>query len=194
MPSNEKLIIGEDLNAHIGRVHGGWGMGERNKDGERVLNYTQSFNLVIYNTFFKKSESQYATFKGGDNESQIDFFVCIDKNLNGVKNCKVIFLEYVAKQHKGVVLDWGFELEKKKGSARMELVIKWWRLKSEEPGSEFENKVMERVQQMGDNAHEWQTMNSEELRRMGEEVLGLTSGMGPLHIRSPGGGGKNNRP
>ena len=41
IPSRERVIIGGDLNGHLGssrngidRVHGGWGVGDRNEEGE----------------------------------------------------------------------------------------------------------------------------------------------------------------
>ena len=35
-------------------IHGGFGFGERNEDGERVLDFSVANNLVIGNTFFTK--------------------------------------------------------------------------------------------------------------------------------------------
>jgi len=35
-------------------VHGGHGWRERNKDGERLLEFADSFDIVIGNTFFGK--------------------------------------------------------------------------------------------------------------------------------------------
>ena len=46
VPSSEKLLIGEDLNGHVGatnvgfeRVHRGFGYGSRSQEGEDVLNF-----------------------------------------------------------------------------------------------------------------------------------------------------------
>jgi hypothetical protein len=46
MPVSEKLFIGGDLNDHVGvtnvgfqRVHGRFGYGSRNQEGEDVLNF-----------------------------------------------------------------------------------------------------------------------------------------------------------
>ena len=41
IPASELIVVGGDLNGHVGTnvdgVHGGHGFGERNADGERIL-------------------------------------------------------------------------------------------------------------------------------------------------------------
>ncbi|XP_066982188.1 uncharacterized protein [Macrobrachium rosenbergii] len=68
IPAEERLIIGGDMNGHIGRtregierVHGGWGVGERNDEEERVVDCAVSFYLAVVNTWFEKKENQYIT-------------------------------------------------------------------------------------------------------------------------------------
>lgn len=36
----------------IERIHGGWGIGERNAEGERVMECAVSFSLAVINTWF----------------------------------------------------------------------------------------------------------------------------------------------
>ena len=57
-PSSEKLFIGGDLNGHVGTssvgfeaVYGGFGYGSRNQEGEKVLDFSIAFDLMIANTF-----------------------------------------------------------------------------------------------------------------------------------------------
>ena len=76
IPAGERLIIGGDMNGHIGRnrvgierVHGGWGVGMRNADGERLVDCFVSFDLAIVNTWFEKGVNQYITYKSGERES-----------------------------------------------------------------------------------------------------------------------------
>jgi len=54
-------IVMGDFNRHVGSsvngyegVHGGHGWGERNKGGERLPEFADSFDMVIGNTFFRK--------------------------------------------------------------------------------------------------------------------------------------------
>jgi exonuclease III len=61
---SEKLIIGGDLNGHVGStrlgfdmVHGGFGYGSRNQEGESILNFALAYDLFVTNTLFRKSLS-----------------------------------------------------------------------------------------------------------------------------------------
>jgi len=58
---NGKCVILGDFNGHVGkiqdgykRVHGDFGHGKRNVEGERVLDFAESFGLKVANTWFKK--------------------------------------------------------------------------------------------------------------------------------------------
>jgi hypothetical protein len=61
VPTNEKVFIGGDINGHVGSTnagyemaHGGFRYDSRNQ-GEYILDFAVAYNLVICNTFFKKS-------------------------------------------------------------------------------------------------------------------------------------------
>ena len=63
LPDKEIVIPCGDWNGHVGReaagyegVHGGSGYGERNADGDRVLEFAVANDFVIGNTFFVKKE------------------------------------------------------------------------------------------------------------------------------------------
>ncbi|KAM1491938.1 hypothetical protein ACFX10_023920 [Malus domestica] len=79
----EKLFIGGDLNGHVGRetagnyggFHGGHGFGERNEDGEDILDFAMTYDLFLANTFFKKREEHVITYKSGSSKTQIDFLL-----------------------------------------------------------------------------------------------------------------------
>ncbi|KAM1225087.1 hypothetical protein ACFX2G_044844 [Malus domestica] len=78
----EKLFIGGDLNGHVGRetgnyggFHGGHGFGERNEDGEAILDFAMAYDLFLANTFFKKIEEHVITYKSGSSKTQIDFLL-----------------------------------------------------------------------------------------------------------------------
>jgi hypothetical protein len=64
VPISEKLFIGGDLNGHVGStrvgfdgVHGGFGYGSRNQEGEGILNFALPYDLFVTNTIFRKSLS-----------------------------------------------------------------------------------------------------------------------------------------
>ncbi len=55
------MIVGGDLNGHIGRsrdeierIHGGWGMRDRNDEGEKIVDTAMAFDLAIVNTFIRE--------------------------------------------------------------------------------------------------------------------------------------------
>jgi hypothetical protein len=70
VPSNEKLFIGEDLNGHVGtvregfeRVHWGFGYDEHNQEGEDILNFAITYDLIVANTFFRKKTIAFNYFQ-----------------------------------------------------------------------------------------------------------------------------------
>ncbi|XP_052738878.1 craniofacial development protein 2-like, partial [Bicyclus anynana] len=79
IPNNEKVYIGGDFNGHVGRlnesyerVHGGRGFGNRNREGENLLQGATAFDLAVVNTFFEKQDQHLITYKSGNHNTQID--------------------------------------------------------------------------------------------------------------------------
>ena len=61
----EKLLIGGDLNGHVGAgvegfegVHGGLGLEKEMVEGEMILEFADAWNFVVANTWFKKDEDE----------------------------------------------------------------------------------------------------------------------------------------
>ena len=82
VPGTEKIVVRADLNGHVGknpgvfqRVHGGKGYGQRNREGEKILEIMESLDFALVNTFFNKNEEHLITYKSGGNSSQIDFIM-----------------------------------------------------------------------------------------------------------------------
>jgi exonuclease III len=64
IPHEELLVLGGDLNGHVGEkadgfegVHGGHGFGRRNVEGETILEFGDAMEMVLCNTWFKKDVS-----------------------------------------------------------------------------------------------------------------------------------------
>jgi hypothetical protein len=115
VPISEKLFIGGDLNGYIGStrvgfegVHGGFGYGSRNQEGEGILNFALAYDLIVANTLFRKRVSLLVTFSSGQHCSQIDFILVRREDRHACLDCKVIPREYVVPQHKLVVVDFHF--------------------------------------------------------------------------------------
>ena len=81
--AGERVIVCGDFNGHVGRrreaietVHGGWGVGETNAEGEQLIYFAVAFDLTIMNTFYEKKANHSVTCSSGERESQIDFTMC----------------------------------------------------------------------------------------------------------------------
>ena len=76
----EVIILGGDMNGHIGKttacyedVHGGFGYGVRNAEGERILEFGLALDMVVCNTLFNKRSSRLITYSSGgvNNEEKV---------------------------------------------------------------------------------------------------------------------------
>lgn len=183
IPTDERCFLGTDLNGHIGcerlgveRVHGGWGLASQNLEGERILDFAVASDMAVINSFYKKTENQYVTYSSGGTETQIDFILCKRNHLVEVKNCKVIKGESVSSQHRPVIVDCDLKI-KRKGKQLGERKIKWWKLKDIVLAEAFKSEVLGRISTK-EKANDWWETNSKVIMRVGEEILGRTSGKG----------------
>ena len=90
----EKLVVGGDFNGHVGRenvgfkeVHGGFGFGSRNKEGETLLEEAVAHGLIVLNTMFKKREGHLVTYESGGRRSQIDYIMTRMQDKRTCINC-----------------------------------------------------------------------------------------------------------
>ena len=179
---DERVIVGGDLNGHIGRsrdgierIHGGWGMRDRNDEGEKIVDTAMAFDLA---TFFEKKVNQFVTYNSGERESQIEFLMCRRCHLKEVINCKAINGEAVAAQHRVVVMNWEIQRCKKRKPEQAKPRIKWWRLREDNLKVQFREKVFDKVRPV-ESVQEWWKEMSTRILRVGQEVLGMTTGRRP---------------
>ncbi|XP_072401152.1 uncharacterized protein [Diabrotica undecimpunctata] len=163
---DEKYFIGGDLNGHIGTERAGI-----------VRVHGVAWDLAVINTFFMKTEDQYAEDSSGGRESQIDFVLCRRSQLKEVTNCKVIKGECVSSQHRSLIVDTEIKV-RRKGKQVGHQKVKWWMLKDKDLAIIFKNRVMEELEEK-DTANGWWEASSKVVVRMTEEVLGKTSSKGP---------------
>lgn len=114
---DEHIIIGGDLNGHVGasrdgyeRCHGGNGYGPRNDDGTRILDCVEAHDLIVANTFFKKRTSHLVTYASGGRTTQIDFFIIRKRDHKLAMDVKVIPSVDAAPQHRLLVMDLRLEI------------------------------------------------------------------------------------
>lgn len=132
-PAEDLLLLGGDLNGHVGSArdgyncHGGNGYGTRNDDGRRILDFAEATDLIIANTFFQKRTSHLITYTSRPNTSQIDFILLRKRDFPAVVDTKVIPSDCLAPQHKLVVTDLRVSV-RRRANVTGPATIKWWKL------------------------------------------------------------------
>ncbi|CAG9137733.1 unnamed protein product [Plutella xylostella] len=182
VPAKETIIIGGDLNGHIGttsephnRIHGGHGYGTLNEAGKVILQTAMAFDLAIINSFFKKKPEHIITYKSGPASSQIDYILTNRAHIGRVKNCKVIPGECAITQHRIVVADMVFKRTSKLKPARTAEITKWWNLKGEKT-EEFRQHLSDvKVDTTQDVDEIWEHLHKC-LTKAGNVILGRTKG------------------
>ena len=167
----DTVIIGGDINGHVGMIgrgstsHGNIGLGERNEEGDRVVAFANTFDLVIANTWFTKTRHDRITFKSGNIESQIDYILTNIRHLKYIINCKTIPGESVVSQHRLVVMDLRTSPKKKRQYRRENGVnIKWWKLKDQAVAEDYAKDVTKNMEDC--EQPEW-TIFSETVKEKG---------------------------
>ena len=101
--TSEKVLVGGDFNGHVGsdmgcfgEVHGGFGVGQINDGGIRLLDWTVGKGLRLMNTCFQKWKNQLMTFRLGETGAMIEYNLVNNKHRSSVK---VIPGEEIVSQH-----------------------------------------------------------------------------------------------
>ena len=96
----ERVIVGADLNGHVGvgnngdeDVMGRHGMGERNDEGQTVVDFAKRMELVISNTLFQKKLGHKITYSSGGRNTQVDYILLRRRRLKECSDTKVIIGE-----------------------------------------------------------------------------------------------------
>ena len=131
------VVIGGDLNGHVGEkadgykeVHGGSGVGIRNKEGERILEFCNAVELKVLNTWMDNEEDKRVTYESGGVKSMIDYLLGRGEAKTELHGLDVV---YVGMQHRLVVGDfrWKSVVEDGGKSKIRRQRLRTWRLKEE---------------------------------------------------------------
>ncbi|ESN99348.1 hypothetical protein HELRODRAFT_162879 [Helobdella robusta] len=127
-PSSEIPLICGDLNGHVGDkangfhgVHGGFGYGSQNEDGIRILEFAESHELSLFDTYFKKRAEHLITYKSGMSCTHVR-----QQHRRLFRNTKVIPGEACTSQHRLLVADMTME-RSRPVTDRMPARIKTWK-------------------------------------------------------------------
>ena len=185
LEEHERIIVGADFNGHVGygnevieRVHGGYGIGERNLEGESIVDFAMSFDMAIVNTFFKKKQEHLVTYRSGGRCSQIDYFLYNISRLMEVKKCKVFPGDHVAPQHRLLCMDLTIKRERKM-KMKVAKKIRWYKLlgRDNDKKREFKRRVFGEINVGIEDVEEWWRHNASVIRRHGREILRKTCGI-----------------
>ena len=109
---SERLVVAGDLNGHVGsdrigyeEVHGGHGVGARNEDGIKVLDFATAYQMRILNTSYQKIKNHLVTCSSGGRETQIDYIMLRKEHASECRNCKVLPSEAITTQHRILIAD-----------------------------------------------------------------------------------------
>ncbi|XP_071713470.1 uncharacterized protein [Rutidosis leptorrhynchoides] len=171
-PPDHRLLIGGDLNGHIGTnvegypgAHGGFGYGVRNEEGLYILDFAIARDLVVANSFFKKTNAQGELRTCGD--------------------CKALTDLTCSSQHRLLVMDLVLQRRVTMSVRPVQPTILWKKLNGEKTET-FKTLVVERVEAEAEKvSHEdadqmWNCLASA-IREAAKEALGVAVGTSRGH-------------
>ncbi|XP_071707992.1 uncharacterized protein [Rutidosis leptorrhynchoides] len=191
-PADHRLLIGGDLNGHIGTdvegydgVYGGFGFGVRNEEGRSILEFAVAHDLVVANSFFKKTEAQLATFHSGGNSTQIDYLLLRKGDLRSCGDCRALTTWACSTRHRFLVMELVLQRRVFRSARPAQPRILWKNL-NEEKAETFKALVLERVEAGVEmdthvNADQmWESLAST-IREAAKESLGVAVGTSKGH-------------
>ena len=184
IPVEEKIILAGDLNGHIGEradgykeVHGGYGYGVRNEEGERILDFALQQKLAVCNSYFKKEMEKFITYNSGGNKSMLDYILVRGRDRKYVMNWNSVGGLECVKQHKLVICDMKWRKQKSL-KKKYEPRIKVWKLREGDTREKFKKMVTEEMgnRECGKGVNEaWNEMR-DAMRAAAKEVCGVRRG------------------
>ena len=178
IPKNKRIVMGADLNGHVGEGNnddeegmGRHGLGKRNNEGQAVVDFAKRMELAITNTYFVKKPAHRVTYNSGERSSQVDY-IMVRRRIKEVVDTKVIVGESVAKQHR-IVISAIIIWTKWRKAPKPVKKIKWWKLKDLKVKNKFKMEVIKSG--ILGAKEDWQRV-AEMIWRIARMELGETSG------------------
>ena len=69
-------------------VHGGFGYGSRNSQGDRILEFGDAIEMVEADIFFKKRYRRFVTYQPSNSSSQLDYVLLRESNRKMDEGCE----------------------------------------------------------------------------------------------------------
>lgn len=178
-----KTIVLGDLNGHVGKnqdgfegVHGGHGFGKRNPEGDRILSFADSMNMIVVNTWFQKKEEHFITYKSGQDRSTVDYILAPKDWHRRMKNVRVIPGECCITQHRLLLVELRAGCKtKSKSKAKGQRKIRLWRLKNEKEREAYITKVQSKLSHASETTVGWEEIGKA-MKEAAIEVCGTSKG------------------
>ena len=153
--AKEQLIVCGDMNGHVGAqadgyegVHGGYGFGSRNVEGEMLLEFADAMALVVSNTCYKKSDEKLVTYESGGSKTVVDYILVRRNERKQLRNVTVMRGEPCLLQHRLLVcmMDLTECVRNKRKTFMSKCRV--WKLKDLSTREVFQRKVEDRLQKL----------------------------------------------
>ncbi|GKG19366.1 tyrosyl-DNA phosphodiesterase 1, partial [Tanacetum coccineum] len=72
----------------------------RNEEGRTILEFATAHDMVVANSFFKKTEAHLITFQSGGHYTQIDYLLVRKGDLRACKDCRAFPGETCSSRHR----------------------------------------------------------------------------------------------
>jgi len=135
----ERLVLAGDFNGHVGKevegfggVHGGQGYGVRNSEGNRLLEFADSREMIVANTWFGKGDVEKVSYESGGCRSVLDYFLVPKEERLRVIDVRAVDGEACMAQHKLMLCELGLRERVEKVPVHFVSKCKVWKLR--EPG------------------------------------------------------------
>ena len=178
IPRNERIVVGADINGHVGEGNNGneecmgrHGLGKKNNEGQAVVDFAKRRELAITNTYIVKKPAHRVTYSSGGRSSQVDYIMVRRQRIKEVVDTKVVVGESVAKQHR-IVISAIIIWTKWRKAPKLVKRIKWWKLKDSKVNNKFKMEVIE--SEIPGGKKDWQRI-TERIRSIARWELGETS-------------------
>jgi len=152
IPQNEIIVLAGGMNGHVGSnnvgydgAHSGYGIGAKNADGSRILEFADGLNLVLCNTLFMKQESKLVTYVADSAKSTVDYIMVRQGDRVKVGNVKVIPNEECVPKHKLLLINMWFNKTKRQHK-KFQPRVRVWKLKEEQTCEEHKSMVRDKLE------------------------------------------------
>ena len=147
----EMVILCGDFNCHVGEhadgfegVHGGKGFGKRNEEGEMLLEFACSRDMIIANTWFDKEDSKKVSYESGGCKTVVDYILIRKIDRAKITDVKIIGSEPCILQHKLMVCKLHVKKQSRKRRVEFTSKCRVWKLKDSGMQADFNKFVKEK--------------------------------------------------